>query len=117
MCRFCTIILLVVNGFTFILTNHAAAQALPIDSELGISEVDELSEGSYAQRQRATLEMWRVRDQSRDQVQRAANHPDPEIAGRAQWILRQWRRGSLPVRLQKFRVCWQNIPARQESTN
>lgn len=96
MCRFCKIIFLIANGLAFAAVNHATAQTLPTDAELRINEVEELSEGSYAQRQRATLEMWRVRDQSRDQVQRAANHPDPEIAGRAQWILRQWRRGSLP---------------------
>ena len=60
------------------------------------NELEQLSADSFASRQRATLEMWRVRDQSRQEVQRAAQHPDPEISGRAEWILRQWRRGSLP---------------------
>ena len=60
------------------------------------SEIEQLSADSYANRQRATLEMWKIRDQSRDQVQRAARDPDPEVSGRAKWILRQWRRGSLP---------------------
>jgi tetratricopeptide (TPR) repeat protein len=60
------------------------------------AEVADLSADSFSNRQRATLQMWRVREQSRDEVQRAARHQDPEVAGRAQWILRQWRRGSLP---------------------
>ncbi len=58
--------------------------------------LDQLSRSKYARRQQATLEMWRQREQSRDQVQEAARHPDPEVSGRAKWILRQWRRGSLP---------------------
>ncbi len=48
--------------------------------------VDQLSTGSYSGRQRATLEMWRGRNQSRDRVQQASRHPDAEVAGRAQWI-------------------------------
>ncbi|MGI9472804.1 MAG: tetratricopeptide repeat protein [Rubripirellula sp.] len=58
--------------------------------------LDLLSRNKYSRRQQATLEMWRQRDESREQVQEAARHPDPEVAGRAKWILRQWRRGSLP---------------------
>lgn len=50
----------------------------------------------YADRQRATMEMWRSREQSRQAVQEAARNPDPEIAQRAAWILRQWRSGALP---------------------
>lgn len=57
---------------------------------------DELARKRYAARQRATLELWRQRDLSREEVQRAARDPDPEVAGRANWILRQWRRGALP---------------------
>lgn len=60
------------------------------------TDVGLLSESNYAARRQATLEMWRNRDRSRDAVQRAARNADPEIAGRAQWILRQWRRGALP---------------------
>lgn len=56
----------------------------------------DLSEADYATRQRATIEMWRNRDQSRDAVQQAARDADPETSGRAKWILRQWRRGALP---------------------
>ncbi|MCD0460714.1 tetratricopeptide repeat protein [Roseiconus lacunae] len=55
-----------------------------------------LSTGSYSERQRATLEMWRQRTLSRQMVQDAARDEDPEIAERAQWILRQWRSGNLP---------------------
>ena len=55
-----------------------------------------LSRNQYSRRQQATLEMWSQREESREQVQEAARHPDPEVSGRAKWILRQWRRGSLP---------------------
>ena len=55
-----------------------------------------LSRDRYSRRQQATLQMWRDREKSREQVQEAARHPDPEVAGRAKWILRQWRRGALP---------------------
>ncbi|MEL6111108.1 MAG: hypothetical protein AAFU85_34295, partial [Planctomycetota bacterium] len=55
-----------------------------------------LADGSYADRQRATLEMWRRRSTSRQSVQDAARNSDPEVAERAEWILRQWRNGTLP---------------------
>ncbi|TWT76783.1 hypothetical protein CA13_72820 [Planctomycetes bacterium CA13] len=58
--------------------------------------MDQLSDNTYSRRQRATLEMWRLRDVSRQAVQDASHHSDPEVAERANWILRQWRRGSLP---------------------
>jgi tetratricopeptide (TPR) repeat protein len=58
--------------------------------------IDQLSENQYSRRHQATLEMWRHREESRQQVQQAAEHPDPEVAGRARWILRQWSRGWLP---------------------
>ena len=57
---------------------------------------EQLSRKRYAGRQQATLDLWRHRERTRDEVQRAARDPDPEVAGRAQWILRQWRRGALP---------------------
>ncbi len=60
------------------------------------TESEQLSKRNYSGRQQATLEMWRRRDLSREEVQRAARDPDPEVSGRAKWILRQWRRGSLP---------------------
>ncbi len=62
------------------------------------SKVDsqQLAEKNYSARQQATLEMWRRRDLSRDEVQMAARDNDPEVASRARWILRQWRRGALP---------------------
>src|SRR6056297_819318 len=70
----------------------------PTQRDLGqsVESVDRLSREDYADRQQATLEMWKRRDDFRDTVQRAARHRDPEIAGRANWILRQWRRGALP---------------------
>lgn len=58
--------------------------------------LEDLSRNQYSSRQRATLDMWRQREESREQVQRAARDPDPEVSGRAKWILRQWRRGSVP---------------------
>jgi len=61
-----------------------------------VQPIEELARGSFASRQRATLEMWRDRESSREKVQAATRHPDPEVAGRAQWILRQWRRGAVP---------------------
>ncbi len=64
---------------------------VPLDETL-----DWLSRNQYSRRQQATLQMWRDREQSREQVQEAARDPDPEVSGRAKWILRQWRRGALP---------------------
>ncbi|MFU7559090.1 hypothetical protein ACMFWY_10455 [Roseiconus sp. JC912] len=64
-------------------------------SEKAISP-QQLATGSYADRQRATLEMWRQRELSRQAVQNAARNQDPEVAERAEWILRQWRSGILP---------------------
>ena len=58
--------------------------------------LEQLFKKKYSSRQQATLQMWRQRESSRDQVQEAARHPDPEVSQRAKWILRQWRRGSLP---------------------
>ncbi|MEM6470660.1 MAG: hypothetical protein AAF802_13970 [Planctomycetota bacterium] len=57
---------------------------------------EDLAQPSYSDRQRATLEMWRQRDQFRQIVQDAARNGDPEVAQRAGWILRQWRSGRLP---------------------
>lgn len=67
------------------------------DSITSGQSVDWLSQDQYSKRQQATLQMWRDREETRDQVQEAARHPDPEISGRANWILRQWRRGVLPT--------------------
>ncbi len=58
--------------------------------------LDQLSKGRYSSRQRATLEMWGSRDELREQVQTAARDSNPEVAGRAKWILDQWRRGTTP---------------------
>ena len=54
-----------------------------------------LSTGDYQDRQQATLEMWRGRDRSRAIVQQASRDPDPEVSGRARWVLQQWQRGIL----------------------
>lgn len=56
---------------------------------------DLLSTGDYENRQQATLEMWRRRDSYREVVQQASRDPDPEISGRARWVLSQWQRGIL----------------------
>ncbi|TWU37239.1 tetratricopeptide repeat protein [Novipirellula artificiosorum] len=58
--------------------------------------IEQLSADDYSRRQQATMQMWRLREVSRQAVQDASHHPDPEVADRANWILRQWRRGSLP---------------------
>ena len=60
------------------------------------SLMEELSDDRFSKRQQATLRIWGQRDQLREQVREASRHPDPEVAGRAKWILRQWRRGSTP---------------------
>ncbi|MEE2938307.1 MAG: hypothetical protein VYA84_20145 [Planctomycetota bacterium] len=57
---------------------------------------EQFSQKRYSDRQQATLEAWRRREKSRDQVQQATRHPDPEVARRAKWILRQWQLGALP---------------------
>ena len=74
-----------------------AQKATPLDrAPQQRDSLDHLSRKKYSSRQQATLEMWRQREISREQVQEAARHADPEVSGRAKWILRQWRRGSLP---------------------
>lgn len=75
-----------------IVPQNRGNESLP-DAE---DDTDRLAKDNYASRQQATLEMWGNRDKLRDEVQQAARHPDPEVAGRAKWILRQWRRGALP---------------------
>lgn len=66
------------------------------EGESAETALERLSERDYSTRQHATLQLWRERDASREAVQKAARHDDPEVAARAQWILRQWRRGVLP---------------------
>ncbi|MDG2223038.1 MAG: hypothetical protein P8L85_16780, partial [Rubripirellula sp.] len=56
---------------------------------------EQFSQKRYSDRQQATLEAWRRREQSRNQVQQATRHPDPEVARRAKWILRQWQIGAV----------------------
>lgn len=57
---------------------------------------DHLGAGNYAQRQLATRRMWSERTATREEVERAARDPDPEIASRARWILQRWQQGLLP---------------------
>lgn len=55
-----------------------------------------LGSEDYAARQQAMRKLWSDRGASREQVERAARDPDPEIAARARWILEHWRAGLLP---------------------
>ena len=48
------------------------------------------------ERQLAMLEVWRRRGQLRSAVKRLATDKDPEVRGRANWILGQWSRGVVP---------------------
>tara|TARA_R110002049_G_scaffold2750_4_gene22014 strand:+ start:205852 stop:208794 length:2943 start_codon:yes stop_codon:yes gene_type:complete len=73
------------------------AQSPKPDGEEVVKQGSEiLAQGTYAERQRATLDLWRRRERTRDQVQEATRDSDPEVAQRAKWILRQWQRGALP---------------------
>ncbi len=83
-------------GSTFASVVAVGQEAAADDRESISRSIEQLSRDSYSKRQQATLEIWRRREQTRDQVQQAARHPDPEVAGRAKWILRQWRMGALP---------------------
>ena len=77
-------------------SGDAGADRRSENSTEEISGSEILAQGSYAERQRATLELWRRRQWTRDQVQEATRDSDPEVAQRAKWILRQWQRGALP---------------------
>ncbi|WP_442507337.1 tetratricopeptide repeat protein [Novipirellula sp. SH528] len=74
---------------------NSAIDQTPSEPADAIS-IEQLSDNNYSRRQAATMQMWRLRESSRQAVQDAARHPDPEVADRANWILRQWRRGALP---------------------
>lgn len=81
----------------FVVTTTATAQNVQhLDTDRDELDFSQLAAGDYAARHRATIDMWKNRDRSRITVQRAARNEDPEIAGRAKWILRQWRLGALP---------------------
>ncbi|TWU65363.1 hypothetical protein [Crateriforma conspicua] len=68
----------------------------PIIATEGALAPEQLSSDDYRMRQRTTLQMWRHRDATRQWVREAVRDPDPEVSGRAQWILDRWRRGILP---------------------
>jgi tetratricopeptide (TPR) repeat protein len=88
--------------FALVFAKTGMISAQQIESGAGQTQgrsairADNLARGRYAERQRATLEMWRMRQSSRQAVQDAARHADPEVAQRAAWILKQWRSGALP---------------------
>lgn len=91
----CVIALLMLIGWLQATSEgQESAESARIDS--ASPSPRKLADGSYADRQKATLEMWRRRNQSRQAVQDASRNPDPEIAERAEWILRQWRNGAVP---------------------
>jgi tetratricopeptide (TPR) repeat protein len=84
---------------TLVVGIPAVAQSVqqePIELRDDSDALEHLFKRKYSSRQQATMELWRQREESRDEVQEAARSSDPEVSGRAQWILRQWRRGSLP---------------------
>ncbi|WP_197203680.1 hypothetical protein [Crateriforma conspicua] len=68
----------------------------PVLATEGAWAPEQLSSDDYRMRQRTTLQMWRHRDATRKWVREAVRDPDPEVSGRAQWILERWRRGILP---------------------
>lgn len=63
---------------------------------LGLREIEEFfSSENFSDRQRAMQLIWKNPERTSDAVQRAALSQDPEIAGRAKWILQGWRNGFL----------------------
>ena len=63
---------------------------------LELEKVEEyFSSPVFADRQRAMQFIWGNPQRSSVAVQRAALSPDPEVAGRAKWILEGWQRGNL----------------------
>ncbi|MCA9136000.1 MAG: hypothetical protein KDB00_04555, partial [Planctomycetales bacterium] len=93
------LILAVVLSTVFTANTNAQEISRPNDSATPDAhnvQPRQLARSRYVDRQRATLEMWRGRTLSRQAVQDAAHNPDPEIAERAEWILKQWRSGALP---------------------
>jgi len=83
-------------GFACLPTTSIAAAETAVEDSPNNFSIEQLADEDYGRRQAATVGLWRLRDQSRQAIIEAVNHPDPEVAERAQWILRQWRRGSLP---------------------
>ncbi|TWU43267.1 hypothetical protein Q31b_23050 [Novipirellula aureliae] len=75
---------------------HATAAETSVEGSPESFSIEQLADDDYGRRQAATVRLWRLRDQSRQAIMNAVNHPDPEVAERARWVLRQWRRGSLP---------------------
>jgi tetratricopeptide (TPR) repeat protein len=55
-----------------------------------------MSKADFATRRSITYQLWMDREHSREVIQAATRDTDPEIAGRAQWILKQWQKGILP---------------------
>ncbi|MEM6777002.1 MAG: hypothetical protein AAF670_05045 [Planctomycetota bacterium] len=65
---------------------------------LAVSDTAEsLSSGEFLVRAASTQALWRDRDRWRPLVLEAARSSDPDLAGRAQWVIQRWRRGILPT--------------------
>lgn len=55
-----------------------------------------LGRGSFEQRQQLMWRLWRQRATHGDAVRLASRDADPEVSGRATWIVERWKRGILP---------------------
>lgn len=55
-----------------------------------------LATADFATRKLLTRQLWLERAESRSVLQAATQDPDPEVAARAKWVLRQWQLGILP---------------------
>jgi tetratricopeptide (TPR) repeat protein len=62
----------------------------------GAAAVERLSDESFAVRQRATLELWKLGDQALPELKKAAGGEDPEAAIRARELMRKIELGILP---------------------
>jgi tetratricopeptide (TPR) repeat protein len=80
----------------------ATSKSLPDPSNKSSSKPDyqallrSMSKADFATRRLIARQLWNDREQSREIIQAATHDDDPEIAGRAQWILKQWQKGILP---------------------
>jgi len=71
-------------------------QGAGLSAGLGLREIEEFfSSENFADRQRAMQLIGENPERTSDAVQRAAQSQNPEVAGRAKWILQGWRNGFL----------------------
>lgn len=76
---------------------EAAALGDPAEAKPSESEVAELFNAeSYAARERTMRQLWGDYGQSRERVRELAKSSNPEVAQRAEWILRRWQIGLMP---------------------